>query len=84
MADTGRPFCRKLQETKMRNLTNEELVYVAGGTGDEEPPEEKKGNNGWGNGVEGTNPGSDEGGTASSKIDEELPGGPGPAKFTTR
>jgi hypothetical protein len=29
-----------------------------------------KGNNGWGNGAEGTNNGSDEGGTADSKLPE--------------
>ena len=29
-----------------------------------------KGNNGWGNGAEGTNPGSDDGATADSKLPE--------------
>ena len=70
----------------MRTLTNEELMVVSGG-GEVKPPEPEptaKGNNGWGNGAEGTNNGSDEGGTESSKIDENVPGGPGPDKFTTR
>ena len=67
----------------MRVLTNEELSKVSG-AGEECPPTLAKGNNGWGNGAEGINNGSDEGATASSKIDESIPGGPGPAKFSTR
>jgi len=64
----------------MRSLTSEELVLVVGGC------EPEKGNNGWGNGAEGTNNGSDEGGTAGSKIDEEWDegDGPRPEKFTYR
>ena len=53
------------------------------GGGDPEP----KGNNGWGNGDEGTNAGSDEGGTEDTKSDESRDEGdtsPGPDKFTTR
>jgi hypothetical protein len=51
------------------------------------PPVKKKGNNGWGNGDEGTNNGSDDGGTEDTKIDESRDAGdtsPGPDKFTTR
>ena len=45
-----------------------------------------KGNNGWGNGAEGTNAGSDAGGTQLSKRHESSDafGDPGPAKFDTR
>jgi len=63
----------------MRSLTSEELVLVVGGC--------EKGNNGWGNGAEGTNNGSDEGGTAGSKIDEfwdDEDDGPRPEKFLER
>lgn len=52
-----------------------------------DPPVVKKGNNGWGNGAEGTNAGSDEGGTEDTKSDESRDEGdtsPGPDKFTTR
>ena len=53
----------------MRNLTMEELHQIAGGTdvlglGDST---KLKGNNGWGNGADPSNPGSDNGGTAPSK-----------------
>ncbi|MGH8223043.1 MAG: hypothetical protein ACREQZ_08715, partial [Woeseiaceae bacterium] len=55
----------------MRDLGFNELQLVYGG-GEEPPPppeEEKKekGNNGWGNGADPTNPGSFSGGTAPSK-----------------
>jgi len=53
----------------MRNLNVEELQPIAGG-GDEagEGNSSKlKGNNGWGNGADPSNAGSDEGGTAPSK-----------------
>jgi hypothetical protein len=46
-----------------------------------------KGNNGWGNGAEGINSGSDDGGTASSKFSESaVDGGPngGTPNSTTR
>lgn len=66
----------------MRTLTIDELSTVSGAG--EEPPPLTKGNNGWGNGAEGTNKGSDEGGTAGSKEDEAIPNGPGPAKFVAR
>ena len=36
-----------------------------------------KGNNGWGNGAEGTNNGSPEGGTESSKSSESVTSGSG-------
>ncbi|GAB2601621.1 hypothetical protein GCM10027034_38560 [Ramlibacter solisilvae] len=52
----------------MRTLKTEELELVAGG--DQPPENTKKGNNGWGNGAEGLNNGSDEGGTAESKTAE--------------
>ena len=54
----------------MRDLSDKELLYVGGGN--PEPPP-VKGNNGWGNGAEGTNNGSDEGGTAPSKTAERGP-----------
>ena len=54
----------------MRDLSKEELAFVAGGEGGGEPTPPAKGNNGWGNGAEGTNNGSDEGGTAASKTAE--------------
>jgi hypothetical protein len=63
----------------MREMTDLELLEVVGGTksccceGGK-----SKGNNGWGNGAEGTNPGSDEGGTAGSKSDEVWDEGDGP------
>ena len=55
----------------MRALSLGELELVYGG-GDEccscPPPEEaEKGDNGWGNGADPSNPGSDNGGTAPSK-----------------
>lgn len=79
----------------MRNLTMKELFTVSGGKkkvvdcgndGDGECEVEVKGNNGWGNGADGTNPGSNSGGTAGSKSDNLWsPGdGPRPSKFTTR
>lgn len=71
----------------MRTLTEAELRHVSGAGGcdcDCEP--KRKGNNGWGNGAEGTNPGSDKGGTAGSKSDEvwDEGDGPRPDKFTHR
>ena len=61
----------------MRTLKSEELKLVAGGFGlpPEPPPEDPKpkGNNGWGNGAEGINNGSDNGSTASSKLPELGP-----------
>jgi hypothetical protein len=69
----------------MHALTSEELLEVSGGC--EPPPPREKGNNGWGNGAEGTNNGSDDGGTMGSKIDEFWNGpgdGPRPAKFFYR
>jgi len=53
----------------MRNLNVEELQLIAGG-GDEAGEgngSKLKGNNGWGNGADPSNAGSDEGGTAPSK-----------------
>jgi hypothetical protein len=72
-------------EMEMRTLSEQELYVVAGGWPNEPPS--PSGNNGWGNGAEGTNPGSDDGGTAGSKIDESWDGasdGPRPSKFDTR
>lgn len=54
----------------MRNLTIEELKQIAGGVAGEDNPSASKANNGWGNGAEGTNAGSDNGGTAPSKSAE--------------
>ncbi len=74
----------------MRELTMIEMRHVAGGSGKSscgcEGHPRQKGNNGWGNGAEGTNNGSTKGGTAGSKSDELwTPGdGPRPGKFTTR
>jgi len=65
----------------MRELEKKELSKVTGGCNS------AKGNNGWGNGAEGTNNGSSSGGTAGSKSDELWNGaadGPRPSKFTTR
>jgi hypothetical protein len=53
-------------EKKMRTLTSEELVHVAGGC--ECECEKQKCNNGWGNGIDCTNNGSDNGGTADTKL----------------
>jgi len=52
-------------------MNSEALDQVVAGTGDCgcPPPNGKvKGNNGWGNGADGPNAGSDEGRTAASKI----------------
>ena len=45
-------------------MSNAALDKVAGGC----ECEVEKGNNGWGNGADGTNPGSDAGATAPSKV----------------
>ncbi len=71
----------------MRKLTEFEVRSVAGGTkADCGCQCKEKGNNGWGNGAEGTNPGSTKGGTAGSKSDEvwTLGDGPKPARFNYR
>lgn len=49
-----------------------------------EPPPAEKGNNGWGNGADSTNAGSNAGGTNGSKSINGYGTGPGPDKFTTR
>lgn len=54
------------------------------GDGSCEPPPEEKGNNGWGNGADSTNAGSNTGGTQSSKSNNGYGDGPGPTRFTTR
>jgi hypothetical protein len=56
------------------------------GDGSCEPPEEEptKGNNGWGNGADSTNAGSDAGGTKGSKEINGYGTGPGPTKFDER
>lgn len=53
----------------MRNLNLEELKFVSGGWENGEPPGISGvfGNNGWGNGSDPSNPGSDDGLTAPSK-----------------
>ncbi len=73
----------------MRKLTTSEMNDVSGGGRCGCPPDPckaAKGNNGWGNGAEGTNNGSFSGGTAGSKSDEVWNDGDGPrpSKFTTR
>lgn len=70
----------------MRELTLVEMGSVAGGTKGCDPAPHHKGNNGWGNGADSTNPGSTKGGTAGSKKDNlwTAGDGPRPAKFTTR
>ena len=50
----------------MRELNLEELKQIHAGA-DGDPTTAKKGNNGWGNGADPSNPGSDDGGTAPSK-----------------
>lgn len=50
-------------------MTDTQLDMVVAGTDYTcPPPETTKGNNGWGNGADGTNPGSVHGATAASKI----------------
>ena len=48
-------------------LTNAELDAIVAGSSDYCPPN-LKGNNGWGNGADGINPGSDNGKTSPSKM----------------
>lgn len=55
-------------------MTAEHLDRVVAGT--EYPEPTVKGNNGWGNGPDSTNPGSFKGGTAPSKsTNSSIPGG---------
>jgi len=54
----------------MRNLTIEELKQIAGGATPASDVSASKADNGWGNGAEGTNAGSDNGLTAPSKTAE--------------
>ena len=76
----------------MRTLKTEELTLVAGAgtepgsTKDGDGGGDEKGNNGWGNGPDATNPGSFSGATEGSKSDNTWTEGDGPApdKFTTR
>ncbi len=50
-------------------MTDTQLDMVVAGTDYTcPPPEMAKGNNGWGNGADGINPGSDKGATAASKV----------------
>ena len=65
----------------MRSLKVEELDLVAG-AGVEAAPSKDKGNNGWGNGIDTTNAGSDDGATADSKLAD--PGGFPNGKFDGR
>ena len=48
-------------------MTNAALDQVAGGSSDPCNPQ-TKGDNGWGNGADGTNPGSSAGATSPSKV----------------
>lgn len=73
----------------MRELSTLEMAAVSGGIliSYESCASKAKGNNGWGNGAEGTNNGSFSGGTAGSKSDESWDGladGPRPDKFSSR
>ena len=73
----------------MRELSAFEMTAIAGaGKPCCDPCAPRtKGNNGWGNGAEGTNAGSFSGGTAGSKSDESWDGtqdGPRPRKFDSR
>ncbi len=56
-------------------MTDAQLDMVVAGTDYTcPPPEMAKGNNGWGNGADGTNPGSFAGATAASKsANESVP-----------
>ena len=60
-------------------MTNSELDQVVAGTYTCcycPPPENVKGDNGWGNGADLSNAGSDNGGTAASKTaNASIPGG---------
>ena len=50
-----------------------DAAAAAGKSGGKDcPPEEGKGNNGWGNGGDPTNPGSPKGATADTKLDSSL------------
>lgn len=52
--------------------------------GDPDCNELPKGNNGWGNGPDTTNPGSPHGATADSKMSDGADGHPRQPKFTGR
>ncbi len=60
-----------------KKMTPDQLDLVVAGTDYMCPPEETlKGNNGWGNGADPTNPGSFSGATAASKsTNSSIPGG---------
>lgn len=60
-----------------KKMSLEHLDMVVAGTDYTCPPEERvKGNNGWGNGADPTNPGSFSGATAPSKsTNSSIPGG---------
>lgn len=74
------------EEVTMKKLTAACMIFamatgfatmsVAEGTGEEECFDdcgpEPKGNNGWGNGIDGDNPGTTKGGTAETKMN--VPG----------
>lgn len=65
-----------------RKMTSEALDQIVAGTDYCPPPEVLKGNNGWGNGADPSNPGSDNGATALSKLANfNLP--PGQDKINT-
>jgi hypothetical protein len=57
-------------------MTSAQLDEVVAGTDCPPPPTTEKGNNGWGNGADPSNPGSDNGRTAASKMNNfNLPPG---------
>ncbi|MGH8809975.1 MAG: hypothetical protein ACREX0_19035 [Noviherbaspirillum sp.] len=51
-----------------KKMSSEALDQIVAGTDYCPPPEPLKGNNGWGNGADPSNPGSDNGLTAPSKL----------------
>jgi hypothetical protein len=56
-------------------MTSVELDDIVAGTYYPPPEETVKGNNGWGNGIDGTNPGSDKGNALqrSTKLNQTNP-----------
>jgi hypothetical protein len=68
------------------SLAGAPAAFACGDGECEPPPDEEptKGNNGWGNGADSTNAGSDAGGTQGSKSSNGYGTGPGPTKFDER
>jgi hypothetical protein len=72
-----------MKERRMRTLNIDELKLVGGGWPNGEPPGQTgiQGNNGWGNGTDPINPGSDNGGSDPSKSTNSSQ--PGAGKINT-